>query len=165
MGEISVSMHQLNQIRSDNSNTNASLHQGLGGCSVPRIIKGRGGQAYLVGACRRRRPGEGPGEGLGRRRARQVVAGRKKRPRESACARGRITEGIRNQVVPRTNAQIDLYVPGVLGRGRGRRGGCDPRPRRKGERDEERDEAVCLFVLILHERARQRCCCLSLVSF
>lgn len=45
------------------------------------------------------------GGGCGCGGARQVVAGRKKRPRAGG---GRTAEGIRNQVVPRTNAQIDF---------------------------------------------------------
>lgn len=71
--------------------------------------------------CRRRRPGERPGEGLGRRRRRRAPNRRwqkEKATRERERARGGPTaEGIRNQVVPRTNAQIDLLRAWGSGKG------------------------------------------------
>lgn len=53
---------------------------------------------------------EGPGQAAAAARANSSLAGRNAtRKRESGW---RTTEGIRNQVVPRTNAPIDLCVAG-----------------------------------------------------
>lgn len=81
--------------------------------------------------------GEGPGQTAAAARANSSLAGRNAtRKRESGW---RTTEGIRNQVVPRTNAPIDLCVAGDG------KGTLPARRQVTPDRDEESDDAVCLF--------------------
>jgi hypothetical protein len=64
-----------------------------------------------------RKARRGPGQAAAAARAKSSLAEREGHARERARARGPTAEGIRNQVVPRTNAQIDLLRAWGSGKG------------------------------------------------
>lgn len=107
--------------------------------------------------------GEGPGQTAAAARANSSLAGRNAtRKRESGW---RTAEGIRNQVVPRTNASIDLCVAGD-GKGTlpARRQVTHDRDE-EGKRKERRGKRRCGLFVLIHRRGRAKCVLLPFPRF